>query len=277
MEPKLLTADRFVDPVTQLTYRYVLSDTEYFRPHYHDYYEVFIILNGNVKHIVNGAEIALTAKDLVFVRPEDTHDYLSADGKSFSLLNITFSSETAGELFGYLGNGFPTQNLLKEKYPPTIHLTSGEADALDSKMKNIVAISAEDTDALKTNLRILLFDIFSKYFFRSEIYEKNIPSWLEELCSQMRKSENFIEGTDRMYELCDRSREHISRSMKKYLGVTVTEFINNLRLNYIASMLKNSNHSIAEIVFESGFNNLSWANEQFKAKFSTTMSKYRKT
>ena len=73
MEPKLLTADRFVDPVTQLTYRYVLSDTEYFRPHYHDYYEVFIILNGNVKHIVNGAEIALTAKDLVFVRPEDTH------------------------------------------------------------------------------------------------------------------------------------------------------------------------------------------------------------
>ena len=111
----------------------------------------------------------------------------------------------------------------------------------------------------------------------SEIYEKNIPSWLEELCSQMRKSENFIEGTDRMYALCDRSREHISRSMKKYLGVTVTEFINNLRLNYIASMLKNSNHSIAEIVFESGFNNLSWANEQFKAKFSTTMSKYRKT
>ena len=44
MEPKLLTASRFVDQMTGIGYRYIHSDTEYFRPHYHDYFEVFLIV-----------------------------------------------------------------------------------------------------------------------------------------------------------------------------------------------------------------------------------------
>ena len=41
-------------------------------------------------------------------------------------------------------------------------------------------------------------------------------------------------------------------------------------------MLKNSNHGIADIVFESGFGNLSWAAELFRKKYGLTMSAYRK-
>ena len=41
-------------------------------------------------------------------------------------------------------------------------------------------------------------------------------------------------------------------------------------------MLKNSNHDIADIVFESGFGNISWASELFKERYGMTMSEYRK-
>ena len=44
----------------------------------------------------------------------------------------------------------------------------------------------------------------------------------------------------------------------------------------VASMLKNSNHDIADIIFESGFGNISWASELFKKKYGMTMSEYRK-
>ena len=57
--------------------------------------------------------------------------------------------------------------------------------------------------------------------------------------------------------------------------MTVTEYINSLRLNYIANMLRNSNYSISDIIFDSGFNNISWASEQFKAKYGMTMREYR--
>jgi len=76
--------------------------------------------------------------------------------------------------------------------------------------------------------------------------------------------------------LTDRSREHVSRCMKKYMGMTPSEYINSLRLNYIANMLRDSNCDITEIIFESGFNNISWASEQFKKKYGMTMRQYRK-
>lgn len=60
------------------------------------------------------------------------------------------------------------------------------------------------------------------------------------------------------------------------MGVTLSEFVNDLRLSFIANMLKNSNHDIADIVFDSGFGNLSWASDLFKKKYGVTMSEYRK-
>ena len=58
--------------------------------------------------------------------------------------------------------------------------------------------------------------------------------------------------------------------------MTVSEYINRLRLNYIANMLRNSNHSVTEIIFESGFNNISWASQLFKENYGVSMREYRK-
>ena len=92
----------------------------------------------------------------------------------------------------------------------------------------------------------------------------------------MKHNSNFTYGIERMLSLTDKSREHLARSIKKYLGVTLSEFINDLRLSFIANMLKNSNHDIADIIFESGFGNISWASVCFKKKYGKTMREYRK-
>ena len=275
MEPKLLTAERFVDMRTGFLYRYVLSDTEYFRPHYHDYYEIFVVLSGNAVHLINGARLKLNPGDLVFVRPADTHDYASADGNPFSVLNMTFTAKTLEELFSYLGEGFPQTQLLDAKLPPRVRLTAGELSRLESRMRMVGAIASDAIAQQKTALRILLFDLFTRYFSDYSAEEDDIPAWLEELCLQMRRG-GFVRGSELLFSLTDKSREYVCRSMKKYLGVTVTEYINDLRLSYICNMLHNSNHAVAEIVYASGFNNLSWASSLFKEKYGMTMGQYRK-
>lgn len=277
MEPKLLTAERFVDQKLKCSYRYILSDTEYFRPHYHDYYEIFILLDGNANHLVNGTVVPLKKNDMVFIRPNDTHNYVSTNGKTFSMLNITFTSETADEIFSFLGDGFPSRKLCNTKLPPKVRLSAGEFSALNDHMTSIGAIPSENTEMLKTALRTFIFNIITKYYSDFSTNAISIPPWLEVLCSEMRKNGRFIEGSEKLFQMTNKSREHVCRSMKKYMGVTVTEFINDLRLNYICNMLSNSNHSITDIIYESGFNNLSWAAELFKKKHGITMSQYRET
>lgn len=277
MEPKLLTAERFVDSCTGISYRYVYSDTEYFRPHYHDYYEIFLLLEGKADHIVNGTRFPLSAGTLVFIRPRDTHDYLPQNGKPFSMLNITFTQKTCDELFSYLGDGFCCDLLRDTAFPPEVQLSETGFSYILAQMTNIRTIDASDAARVRTALRILLFRIFTRFFADfTEEEEREMPLWLSDLCAQMRKNGNFTHGIERMLALCDKSREHISRSMKKYTGQTLSEFINDLRLKFIANMLQNSNHDIADIIFESGFGNISWATELFRKKYGVTMSQYRK-
>lgn len=277
MEPKLLTADRFVDSRVGFSYRYVYSDTEYFRPHYHDYYEIFLLLEGKADHFVNGARIPLSKGALVFIRPSDTHDYLPQGGKPFSMLNITFTRETCDELFAYLGEGFCAELLKGTPLPPEVQLSDTDFAYILAQMTNIRTIDADDTARVRTALRILLFRIFTRFFASfTEEEKRDMPLWLSDLCSEMRKNGNFTHGIERMLALCGKSREHVSRSMKKYTGQTPSEFINDLRLKFIANMLQNSNHDIADIIFESGFGNISWAAELFRKKYGVTMSHYRK-
>lgn len=277
MEPKLLTAERFVDMDIEISYRYVYSDTEYFRPHYHDYYEMFLLLDGKAMHIVNGEKIPLRRGTLVFIRPADVHDYVLREGNGFSMINITFTAKTLEALFSYLGDGFPCHRLLDAPLPPQVALNESEFEYVLSHMTTVRTIAEEDSERLKTTLRILLFRIFTRFFADyAEESSQDLPQWLSALCDEMSKNGNFTYGIPRMLELTDKSREHLARSIKKYMGVTLSEFINDLRLRFISNMLKNSNHDIADIVFESGFGNISWASELFKERYGMTMSEYRK-
>jgi AraC family cel operon transcriptional repressor len=91
----------------------------------------------------------------------------------------------------------------------------------------------------------------------------------------MQKGGNFIKGAASMTELSGKTYEHICREMKRHLNQTPTSFINNLRLNYAANLIANTDMPVIQISLESGFNNLSHFNHLFKQKFGLTPSAFR--
>ncbi len=274
MEPKLLKAEKHVDMRTEIMYRYCYRETEYTRPHYHDYFEIFWVVEGSVKHVMNDATSLLLPGDIVFIRPSDTHDHLIDGDNTYIMLNITFTAATAMELFSFLGDGFPSKELLEAPMPTTAHLSASEFASLNARLRTISAIPLGEVQTLKTTMRVLLFEIVTKYFSAQRLHADVMPTWLNELCDQMRQG-GFVEGAEKLFSLTDKSREHVCRSIKKYMGMTATEFVNDLRLSFIANMLLNSNYTITKIVLDSGFDNISWASLQFKRKYGMTMRKFR--
>lgn len=275
MSAKFLSNEYEFSDNLECLYRYVYSDTEHFDPHYHEFYEFFLILEGNALHIINDAKTRLTKGSLVFIRPSDVHDYVCINSKPFSFLNISFSAATARQIFDFLGDGFPSKQLTSSQLPPEVHLNEYELKRFNDRFATIKAIDPQNTDELKTAMRTFLFNIFIRHFNSTEPVLEDMPPWLEQMCENLKKNGNFALGTEYFFSLSDKSREHISRTLKRYTGMTVTEYINSLRLNYIANMLRNSNYAISDIIFDSGFNNVSWASEQFKAKYGMTMREYR--
>ena len=79
-----------------------------------------------------------------------------------------------------------------------------------------------------------------------------------------------------MYEFSGKTREHLTRMMKKYYKTTPTEYITDLRLEYCANLLYTSNLPVIDICYSCGFDNLSWFYKVFQKKYGTTPAKYRK-
>ena len=64
--------------------------------------------------------------------------------------------------------------------------------------------------------------------------------------------------------------------MKKYYNITASDFINDLRLTFVANRLLNSDTPIIDICYESGFSNLGWMYTLFKKKYTASPSAFRK-
>lgn len=274
MQPKMLDAKYHIESQAGCLCRYVRSDTEYFRPHNHNYYELFLVLKGEVCHIVNQEEQYLGEGHLLFIRDFDVHDYKSGNGDYFEFINLAFSKETFSEMLSYLGPGYPADTLLTAPLPPAVSLSSSEKEALSYDFIELSQHS--DAEYIRFKARTLLVSVFSKFFFHYSEHKTNIPVWLESLYEKMKRPQNFIAGVDRMFSLANKSREHVARSLRQYYYTTPTELVNNLRLEYAAKLLLISNLQVTDICYESGFENLSWFYKSFARKYGMTPAEYRK-
>lgn len=271
---KILQAEKHVDQELGFLCRYVNSDTEVARLHGHTYYEIFMGINGKYLHTVNSVCQKLTEGTIVFVRDFDVHAYSCVNGEKFEFINLAFSKDFFNGTADFLGEGFKREKLFKTHLPPMVNIFSHDSKRLFREIMEIN--SCTDKKLLKSRMKVMLAKILSDYFMDYRERTDTIPPWLEMACEKMKKPANFIAGSDKMCEISGRSREHLSRSMRKHYGVSTTEFVNELRLSYSSALLITSDLSVTDICYESGFDNISWFYRKFEERFGITPSKYRK-
>ena len=90
-------------------------------------------------------------------------------------------------------------------------------------------------------------------------------------------SKNYMEEIRlaQLAEIAGMSPSAFSRFFKLHTGRNLSDYIIDIRLGYAARKLVDTNHSISEISFECGFNNLSNFNRIFKRKKGYSPSEFR--
>ncbi len=275
MEYKTLRKNRHTDADTGFRLRHVKSETEYFRPHDHDYYELFLVLRGGAMHIVGGAEIHVGAGDLIFIRKTDIHDYASIERGGFEFLNLAFTEENLFAVLDFLDCREDATQLLSSATPPLVHLTDSEKEAVHLKLASLLPLGDENPKRRRARARRILADIFADRLLPSERNDSAAPPWLKLAYEKMRSPKNFLLGTSRFFELCGRTREHTTRLLSAHYGLTPSDYLAELKLGYAAGLLRNSNLTVSEICYQSGFNNLSYFYLRFRKKFGVSPRSYR--
>lgn len=77
-------------------------------------------------------------------------------------------------------------------------------------------------------------------------------------------------------ETANMSKEAFCRFFKERTGKTYTEFLNELRIHKSCHLLQETDLSISQIAYQTGFQNLSYFNRAFKKYILTTPKSFRK-
>lgn len=240
--------------------------------HSHNFYEIFCVTEGSAIHWCNSVSAPIKKGSLVFIRPNDVHQYLNST-EDFSFYNLVFSSETVDKIFSLYDKELIMDNLINRELPPGINLTNDQIGRYTGKFdRDISTIDLKIRSLYNVELLTSLLPLFiTSNFYKIEIQ----PTWLQELLELIEKDANYTKGVTYLYKVATRSREHVSRNFKKYLNKTPTEYINSKKLIYASNLLKQTNLEIINISDMAGFNSHSHFYHLFKKRYKTSPRLYR--
>jgi hypothetical protein len=124
----------------------------------------------------------------------------------------------------------------------------------------------------------LLLDVYKK-FLKQKAGSKKIPSWAKELKEiiQDQFDTNLTLTLKQVSESLNVHPAYLSREFSKYFDDhTFGDYIRKLRIEKAIQLLNNSNHSMAEIAYLTGFSDQSHFNRIFKKHTGQRPSLFRK-
>ena len=239
--------------------------------HDHDYFEVFLIESGQTSHWVNGEMQQLEPGDLAFVRPRDAHAFSADRTKGCQIINVMFRVETAAHL--------------KARYAQTIANAFFDSPAPLPEMHKLdpvrfaraINVARQLQTAHRSLARIeeFLLVLTNRVANTTGGVDRNAPRWFAEACSAAQSQDVFRKGAAGFVAAAGRSHEHVCRTCKAVTGLTPSEYINQVRIEYAAHLLRSDEQPILDVANACGFDNSSYFYRLFQNQYGTTPRRYR--
>jgi len=113
---------------------------------------------------------------------------------------------------------------------------------------------------------------------RAENSRQNLPYQGKQLCAAVISGQWYLEPRISIRQLAERmgsNETYISRALNQGLGVSFNTFINGLRIEHAKRLISESNESLLEIAFASGFNSKATFNRVFRTHSGATPSAFK--
>lgn len=239
--------------------------------HDHDFFEVFLIESGRTKHWINGVSQMLEPGQLAFMRPGDVHAFKAHRKTGCQIINVMFRPETAAHLAARYqstigGRFFDAQSDLPEMHtlgPARFARAVNVSLQLQTAQRNLACIEE------------FLLVLTNRVAHATSGVTKTAPKWFSEACSAAQSSDVFRRGAKGFIAAAGRSQEHVCRTTKSVLGITPTEFINQIRIEHAAHLLRSDEASIDDIIESCGFENTGYFYRLFRRHYDTTPRAFR--
>jgi len=253
--------------------------------HYHNNFEISFITEGSGKRIVGDSIEEFQPGDLVFIGRNLPHVWI-ADKESRIPTNRTLEMV----FLQFTLNVLSPQLLI---LPEFCHVKR----ALDLSERGIQIIGDTLNEVSEIMLQLPYLKGFERmlhFFMMMDIIgesETNVPlSSKEYLTSRFTTGNKRIEvihnylmnnyredvNLKNLAALVNMAEGSLCRYFKMNMGITLFEYLNKIKTDFACKLLMNKDLGILDVCLDSGFNNISHFNKQFKKITGVPPSEYRK-
>lgn len=236
--------------------------------HSHDFYEFIVVLRGTCTTFINGKEYRLVKDDIVFMSPGDSHSFT---GQSEDLHIISFSVKNCEVDSACEYNGKRPEECFGFKERPLIFSELDVQSVLRLIHNNI------NDDALIYEYKFLLSYFIRLLSVKSKSgNDDECPSVILNALKEMKKRDRLKVGIPAFVAESGYSRPQLSRLVKKYLHMTLYEYISEQRLETAYSDLILTRSRPEDIAEELGYKSFSHFSQKFKKAYGVTPAELRK-
>lgn len=269
---KLFRIDTYLaaDEAFQFT-RKDLSDSAPVFEHYHDFFELLLIEQGEVYHWINRVEEVLRPGHMVFIRPRDCHALQAMSGSGARILNVVFRKETASHLLDRYGTDMEDRFFWQRSHlPATLRLHGSQRERAINGM-----LTLQTSHRTLARIEHFLLSVMTHVLDAGEAIDDRAPSWLIAACRAVREPRVFRRGATGFLDAAGRSHEHVCRQARRHLGLSPTQYVNRIRVQHAAMLLSATDRPLADLASDCGFENLSYFHRLFREQYGTTPHQYR--
>lgn len=253
--------------------------------HYHSYIEIIYSIEGSNEIFLNDARSTFSTGDLVLINSRDVHSIVCGDGVylvlRFEPELLYGSPQSAIELkyvLPFVLNSFKHQTVfLKHEL---------EKSVVPQRLFEIYEENKKKSYGYEIAVRTKINEIF--LWFLRYWHKKNInidlnlaahegaAKRLQDVFEYVSKNYGSDISAADMAELCSMSYSYFSRTFKKIMKKSFSEYLTYVRISEAEKLLITSDMNITEIAMQVGFSTTSYFIQQFKNIKLISPKQYRK-
>ncbi|MFP7731945.1 AraC family ligand binding domain-containing protein [Priestia aryabhattai] len=240
-----------------------------FPAHFHEYYVIGFIEEGQRHLICQGKDYIINPGDLLLFNPYDTHSCEQIDGKTldYRCINVTpkamkkavfdiNGSESLPHFNSNVVQGAEVVSILKELH---LQILNGEREF---KKEELFLYLLEE----------LMQDHSNLSFFSTAV---DTSREIKTICSYLEENYTKKITLDELSQLIGWSKYRLLRSFTKQKGISPYSYLETIRINQAKKMLEQGKRPI-DVSFLTGFSDQSHLTRFFKSQVGLTPKQYMK-
>lgn len=244
-----------------------ISKGEYFTPHWHDYFELEIVLAGVGEHIYNNTKYTLSRGSIYLMSFYDFHELSAKD--DMQILKLQFN-----------------ENILPVELNDYLFLSHNRfcCEVDENEIQHIIKLFSilkreEQRGGLFSEMLIknLIAEIIITVIRNSSQNENTvISSLLQNAVAYIRNNFRKPLSLNVLAKHCNVTPNYLGVQFTKKMGTSFSDYLNTVRLRYACNLLDSTDLTVKEIAFASGYNSVEHFGYTFKKILGDSPLNYKK-